>query len=578
MRAYSLLGLASAALVSLTAGCWPHRECATVYADGAGSGSSAKPGATPATDATATVVEADVVQLDHEQNRIYAMSRSGTLSVVDAATPGALTLMGSTTLSGIPFEMYRRGDILLTMSTSGIASDGTAIYASPTQATPTATTSSMLASVDVSNPSNTHLIAWVPIAGQILDSRIVGNILYLATYEDVSCFGCSGVQKTALASYDISDATAPHLVDRVEYQAPPPGQAWLLQPGKRSILATDQRIYIGGVSSSYGTDEGLIEVVDISDRSGKLRSSASLTLPGPITSRWQMDETDGVLRVVSERGVGYVTNGTAAPEVDTFGVTSSAAITHLGHTTMTLPVQEGVKSVRFDGPRAYVVTFQRTDPLFTIDLSNPASPAQRGSIQIPGWIFHIEPRGDQLLGLGVDSNAAGSLTLSLFDVTSLQAPTLVERQVFGPTGMYNDLAIAATVIAEDQDRMEKAFRIFDDGLVAIPFSAASGSTSLCSGGGVQLFQYSPTTLTKQALLPMSGNARRAIRRDSDSSQEVIGVSDSNVSSFDITKRTTFVATADVVIGTCTPRVMTQAQAGATGFENEGGDWQGSTCE
>ena len=40
---------------------------------------------------------------------------------------------------------------------------------------------------------------------------------------------------------------------------------------------------------------------------------------------------------------------------------------------------ERIYAVRFLGDVGYVVTFRQTDPLFTIDLSNPAQPKQIAS-------------------------------------------------------------------------------------------------------------------------------------------------------------------------------------------------------
>src|SRR5262249_47475122 len=132
-------------------------------------------------------------------------------------------------------------------------------------------------------------------------------------------------------------------------------------PWKRSIIATTQRLYVGGLASDQTTttDEGVIEVLDISDPAGHLVRGAKVTMAGPVMSRWQMDEKDGVLRVVSQRGAGRSQNGEKYPDVDTFRVESSSSIVRLGHMTMTLPRQEGLKTVRFDGNRAYAITFNQ---------------------------------------------------------------------------------------------------------------------------------------------------------------------------------------------------------------------------
>jgi hypothetical protein len=219
--------------------------------------------------------------------------------------------------------------------------------------------------------------------------------------------------------------------------------------------------------------------------------------------------------------------------------------------------------VRFDGSRAYAITFAETDPLFTLDLSDPGAPKQMGELVMPGWVFHLVPRGDRLIGLGLDRrDGSGNLNVSLFDVSDMSSPTLVERVSFGPTGLWSDAAITQQVIAEDQNRIQKAFTISDDGLVAVPFSGRSS----CSGNdsGVQLIQLSGDNLSKRALLPISGNPRRAIRRDG----ELLAVSDSHVSSFSLASLDVAEKTAQVQIGICTQRSV-----GGGGMWGEGDDYR-----
>jgi hypothetical protein len=151
-------------------------------------------------------------------------------------------------------------------------------------------------------------------------------------------------------------------------------------------------------------------------------------------------------------------------------------------------------------------------------------------------------------------------------------PTLVQRVSFGPTDMYEDYMITNGVLAEDQDRIQKAFKIFPDGLVVVPFSAGQGSCT-SQGGGVQLLDWSGSTLVKRGLVPMSGNPRRAVRRDSSAMKELIAISDSNVTAFSIDLRDAPKPLADVVIGTCVSRT-TPNGGGIGGNPNPGDGWGG----
>ena len=97
-----------------------------------------------------------------------------------------------------------------------------------------------------------------------------------------------------------------------------------------------------------------------------------------------------------------------------------------------LGVGEHIRGVRFIGDVGYVVTYQQTDPLYTVDLSDPAHPRVRGELEVLGYSAYLHPAGDgRLLGLGQDGTAAGrqtGLQLSLFDVRNLDSPRRLDRE------------------------------------------------------------------------------------------------------------------------------------------------------
>jgi hypothetical protein len=558
-----------------TAACGERRLCSSTAAAPADnakreatSGEARNGASAPSSAAAANraISEADIVQLDDEQDRIYAISKSGTLAVVDATRPGQLSLMGKIGLSGEPFEMYRRGNTLLTMSNKAVGGDGNVKSPLPedtdTLYVDDPTSGAAINAVDVSVPGSMRTLASFKVPGEIADSRIVGSILYVATYENASCWNCGSKPRTLVTTFDVSTPTAPRQVDQISFESDIAPSPSLQTPWRRSISATKDRLYIGGLAANAQTttEEGVIEVIDISDPTGRLTRGTRITTAGPVMSRWQMDETAGYLRVVSQRGVSRTLNGEAYPDIDVFRVESSASIVRVGHTTMSLPRQEGLKSVRFDAARAYVITAYteptRThDPLFAIDLTDPTRPVQGAGLEIPGWVFHIEPRGDRLLALGLDRNhPQGSLNVSLFDVSNLKTPGLVQRVHFGPRGMFADSQVTSAVLAEDQDRIQKAFRIFQDGLIAVPFSSGNGSCGT-AGGGVQLLRWTRDSLTTSTFLELPGNPRRAVRRDSPSMQELIAISDSNVRAFALNQANAQQPLADVVIGHCVPRTV-----------------------
>jgi uncharacterized secreted protein with C-terminal beta-propeller domain len=92
---------------------------------------------------------------------------------------------------------------------------------------------------------------------------------------------------------------------------------------------------------------------------------------------------------------------------------------------------ETIRAVRFAGPVGYVVTFRQTDPLYTLDLSDPARPALAGELKLPGYSAYLHPLGDGLLlGVGQDASADGTargVLVSLFDVADPRHARLVDR-------------------------------------------------------------------------------------------------------------------------------------------------------
>ena len=70
---------------------------------------------------------------------------------------------------------------------------------------------------------------------------------------------------------------------------------------------------------------------------------------------------------------------------------------------------EDLYGVRFLGDRAYLVTFERTDPLYVIDLSDHGDPRIAGELEVTGFSDFLHPVTDELLlGLGGRTRSVGS--------------------------------------------------------------------------------------------------------------------------------------------------------------------------
>lgn len=85
-----------------------------------------------------------------------------------------------------------------------------------------------------------------------------------------------------------------------------------------------------------------------------------------------------------------------------------------------LAPDESIYSVRFVDDTLYLVTFRVIDPLFVIDLSNPAKPTVIGELKIPGFSSYLHPVDENhILGIGSENS---SVKITLFDVSDPANP------------------------------------------------------------------------------------------------------------------------------------------------------------
>jgi hypothetical protein len=159
---------------------------------------------------------------------------------------------------------------------------------------------------------------------------------------------------------------------------------------------------------------------------------ASGEVPGWLINQYAMSEYDGNLRVVTTT----VTTVEGSPSPAT-----SESVLHVlqqrGEALIEVGRLEGlgkgerVYSVRFVGPTGYVVTFRQTDPLYVVDLRDPANPAAVGELKLTGYSAYLHPAGDgRLIGVGQEVSARGrvlGIQVSLFDVRDPSKPDLLAR-------------------------------------------------------------------------------------------------------------------------------------------------------
>jgi len=153
--------------------------------------------------------------------------------------------------------------------------------------------------------------------------------------------------------------------------------------------------------------------------------AASGEVPGRLIGQFAMSQDGVVLRVASTKGDTWTEGPGESESLITTLTESDGELSELGQVDG-LGRGEEIYAVRFIGDMGYVVTFEQTDPLYTVDLSDPENPVTTGELKIPGYSAYLHPVADgRLLGIGQAGTATGTLTgaqASLFDVADPRQP------------------------------------------------------------------------------------------------------------------------------------------------------------
>ena len=172
---------------------------------------------------------------------------------------------------------------------------------------------------------------------------------------------------------------------------------------------------------------------------GRTEYLGSGSVDGWLLGSWAMDAHDGHLRVgttsdVATQGPEGTPSGDGTRPAPAGGTSSSVVVLQETGTGLEqvgrvdgLGPGEQIRSLRWFDELAVVVTFEQTDPLYTVDLADPAAPELLGELKVLGYSGYLHPVGDDLLlGVGQDGTEDGQLLgakVETYDIGDLSAPT-----------------------------------------------------------------------------------------------------------------------------------------------------------
>jgi uncharacterized secreted protein with C-terminal beta-propeller domain len=182
-----------------------------------------------------------------------------------------------------------------------------------------------------------------------------------------------------------------------------------------------------------------IHQFDITDPA-QARYLAAGSAAGRLLNQWALSEHNGVLRVATTEGATWAPEpGREPPSASAVRVLArdGERLVEIGKVDG-LGKGERIYSVRYMGDVGYVVTFRETDPLYTLDLSDPRNPRVMGELKILGYSAYLHPIGDGLLlGVGQDATEEGQrlgTQLSIFDVSDLTNPRRIHQRTLDASG------------------------------------------------------------------------------------------------------------------------------------------------
>ncbi|HUP84763.1 MAG TPA: beta-propeller domain-containing protein [Acidimicrobiales bacterium] len=216
----------------------------------------------------------------------------------------------------------------------------------------------------------------------------------------------------------------------VDADDPRPGPAATVVGAGELVYASAANLYVTStVWQADATERVATTTTDIHKFGigDKVRTTyeASGRIKGRLLNAFSMSELDGNLRVAS-------TDDATQESAVTVLHQNDGALEQIG-AVGGLGKGERIYAVRFLGDRGYVVTFRQTDPLYVLDLADPAAPVVKGELKIPGYSAYLHPVGDhRLIGIGQEASDSGRVQgtqVSLFDVADPADPKRLANAV-----------------------------------------------------------------------------------------------------------------------------------------------------
>ncbi len=224
----------------------------------------------------------------------------------------------------------------------------------------------------------------------------------------------------------------------------------------QDIYMNDSSLYLSFYDWQDETTMTDLIALDVDQTSINYRAGGAVE--GYLLNQYAMDEYDGYFRIATTTS----DNGCNLYVLDQY-------LNQVGSAN-DIVTNERIYAARFSGDRGYLVTYENIDPLFVLDLSDPANPTVTGQLELPGFSNYLHVVDENtLLGIGYDTEdmyvrdhdgnetsigtRTGGIKLSLFDVSDPNNPQLLDEYVTGGSGSYAEVLYnnKALMVDSNQD-------------------------------------------------------------------------------------------------------------------------------
>ncbi len=195
------------------------------------------------------------------------------------------------------------------------------------------------------------------------------------------------------------------------------------------IHANGEHLYVFSPDYSSGSTQTHILEFSWANGEREIELIGNGVVNGTLLNQFSADEHDGRLRIATttfnyNSETGAFTQANNVTVLENVGGT----LTQVGAVEDFAP-GERIYSVRFDGDRAFVVTFRQVDPLFVFDLSDPAAPVITGELKVPGYSSYLQVIDDNyLLAIGRSTDTQ-AVKVALYDISDPANPTEVDEDI-----------------------------------------------------------------------------------------------------------------------------------------------------